>query len=315
MVAVQLAETARLAPQVVPEIAKSAALAPLSATLLMVMDDPGPFDNVTVCAGLLAPSDVAANERLVGDAEALAGVTPPMPDSATTWGLPEAESAKFRLAVRVPAAVGLNTSVAEQLEPTDKLVPQVVPETTKSVAFAPVTVTPLMVIGEELPFVSMTDWDTALAPTAVLANPIVDGAAVTTPLMPRPESAIVWGLLPSESLKLRVAVRVPVAVGPNKMFAVQLVPGARVAPQVLLNTVKSGELAPLNVRPLMVMVLDPGFVSVTTFCPPLFPTTTEAQLRLAGDEVAARAGVTPKCAHAVKNPSIPTHIRLNRTAC
>jgi len=115
-------------------------------------------------------------------------------------------------------------------------------------------------------------------------------------------------------MKLRVAVRVPLAVGPNTIFAVQLAPGARVAPQVLLNTAKSEALAPLRVMLLILMVLAPGFVSVATFCPPLLPSTTEAQLRLAGEEVAARAGVTPKCAQAVMNPSIEIQAALDRTA-
>jgi len=114
-------------------------------------------------------------------------------------------------------------------------------------------------------------------------------------------------------MKLRVAVRVPLAVGPNTIFAVQLAPDARVAPQVLLNKVKSDELAPLKVMLLMLMELAPGFVRVTTFCPPLLPSTTADQLRLAGYEVAARAGVTPRCAQAVMSPSIEIQIALDRT--
>src|SRR5215472_17384493 len=156
MLAVQLVETARLAPHVVLEILKSAALVPVMATLLMVMEEPGPFDSVTDCAALPVPTCVAANERLAGDADALAGIAPPVPERVTIWGLFVAESAKFRLAVRVPAAVGLKTSVAEQLAPTDKVSPQVVADATKSVAFAPVTVAPPRVIGEELPLDRVT---------------------------------------------------------------------------------------------------------------------------------------------------------------
>ena|SRR5215472_5469728 len=105
MLAAQLVETARLVPQVVLEILKSAALTPAMATLLMVMEEPGPFDSVTDCDALPVPTDVAAKERLAGDADALAGVAP-VPDRVTTWGLFVAESTKLRLAVRVPAAVG-----------------------------------------------------------------------------------------------------------------------------------------------------------------------------------------------------------------
>jgi hypothetical protein len=35
------------------------------------------------------------------------------------------------------------------------------------------------------------------------------------------------------------------------------------------------------------MAAEPGFVSVTTFCPPLDPITTAAQVTLAGETVAA----------------------------
>jgi hypothetical protein len=234
MVAVQVAEIAMLLPQVVLDSTKSEALLPETAMLLMVMGAAGPFDSVTICAALLAPTAVPEKERLVGDADAVAGVTPPIPESATACGLLVAESVKVRLAARVPAALGLNTRVAAQLAFTERLAPHVLPETTKSDALAPVTATLLMVMGEVLPLVSVTVCGEELDPTAVLANAMLDGLAATTPLVPRPDSATVCGLLVSESLKLRIAVRAPVAVGPKTMFAVQLAPAASVAPQVLL---------------------------------------------------------------------------------
>jgi hypothetical protein len=289
MLALHVAERPRVPPQLVVEIRKSAALAPLTVTLLIVIDEPGPFDNVTDCAGLLVPGCVPVNERLAGEADAVAGVTPPTPDSATTCGLPEAASVKFRFAAREPDALGLNTSVAEQLPPTERLAPQVVPETTKSDAFVPVTAIPLMLSAEVLPFDSVTACDAALDPTFVLPNATVKGLAATTPLVPKPDRATVCGLLLSESMKFSVAVLVPVAVGPKRTLAVQLTPDASVAPQVLLNTVKSPGLAPVNPRLLILIVAVPAFVSVTTFCPPLLPTTTAAQLTVAGDTVAATA--------------------------
>jgi hypothetical protein len=100
---------------------------------------------------------VPGNERLVGDVDAVAGAEPPTPESATVCGLPDAESVKVRFAVRVPVAPGLNTRVAEQLPPTDKLAEHVVPVTTKSEAFAPVTATPLILSREVLPFDRVAD--------------------------------------------------------------------------------------------------------------------------------------------------------------
>lgn len=310
--AMQVPEIARLVPQVVLEIAKSDAFGPVTAMLVILMDAPGPFDNVTDCAGLLVPTNVEENERLAGDADAVAGVVPPTPESATICGLPGAESVKFRLAVRVPEALGLNTSVAEQLAPTERLAPHVLPDTTKSNGLVPVTATPLIVMGDVFPLFSVTDWDAALVPTAVLPKVIDAGLAATTPLVPSPERAIVCGLSPSESWKLRMAVRVPVAVGPNTMFAVQLAPCARVVPQVLLNTVKSPGLAPVKLMLLILMVVRLVFVSVTTFCPLLVPTTTAAQLRLAGDTLAAIASFAPTSADSPSKTSFAVFNFLRR---
>ena len=55
------------------------------------------------------------------------------------------------------------------------------------------------------------------------------------PAVPVPESATVWGLLVAESLKFKVAVRVPVAVGEKTIVAVQAAEAARLVPHVLLE--------------------------------------------------------------------------------
>ena len=52
------------------------------------------------------PTDVAAKERLAGEAVAVVEGTTATPESATTCGLFVAESTKVRLAVRVPDAPG-----------------------------------------------------------------------------------------------------------------------------------------------------------------------------------------------------------------
>jgi hypothetical protein len=278
-----------LAPHVVPDSTKSDALAPVTAMLLMVRGAPGPFDSVTVWGALVLPIEAPGKLRLAGETDAVAGVTPPTPESATVCGLLAAESVKVRVAVRVPAAVGLKTRVAVQLAFTERLAPQVVPETTKSDALAPVTATLLIVMGEVFPFESVTACEAEPDPTAVLANARLEGLAATTPLVPRPLRATVCGLLESESLKLRIAVRVPVPVGPKTMFAVQLAPAASVAPQVLLKTVKSARLPPLILMPLILMAAALELVSVATFWPPLLPMATAAHDKLPGEVVAAFA--------------------------
>lgn len=124
-------------------------------------------------------------------------------------------------------------------------------------------------------------------PTSALPKARLDGLAATTPVVPRPEMDTVCGLLVSESAKFNVAVRVPVAVGPKTMFAVQFAPAVRVAPQVLLKTEKSAGFAPVNVMLPMLISNALVFVSVTVFWPPLDPTATAAQVTLEGEVVAA----------------------------
>lgn len=52
------------------------------------------------------------------------------------------------------------------------------------------------------------------------------------PPVPMPETATCCGLLPAPSVKLRVAVRDPEAVGLNRMVTVQLADAAKVDAQV-----------------------------------------------------------------------------------
>ena len=168
------------------------------------------------------------------------------------------------MAVRVPGALGWKTIVAVQAPEAGRLLPQVVLLTAKSVALAPPVAMLPMVIDVVSPLVSVTDWLALLEPTVVPGNVRLVGLAATPPL-PRPVRATVCGLLPSESLKLNVAVREPGAVGPNSRFTVQLADAARLAPQVLLNIEKSPGLAPENVKLVMVSGLAFPLVSVTTF--------------------------------------------------
>ena len=99
------------------------------------------------------------------------------------------------------------------------------------------------------------------------------------------------------SVKRSVALRAPVTVGAKRMLAVQLAAAARLVPQVLLNITKSPGLVPVRAMLLMVIAVVPLFVRVTTFCAPLPPTTTDAQLRLVGETVAAARQLIPGKAH------------------
>ena len=77
--------------------------------------------SVTIWAGLVAPMPTAPKFRLEG--ESLAVV--PIPVRLTFCGLPAALSVTLSIAVRVPDAVGLNSTLMLQLAPAASELPQV----------------------------------------------------------------------------------------------------------------------------------------------------------------------------------------------
>jgi hypothetical protein len=198
-------------------------------------------------------------------------------------------SVNVSAAVRVPDTLGENAMLAVQLAEATRLVPQVLLEIEKSPAFVPEIATLLMVIEVERLLVSVADCVALAAPTVVLEKVKLVGLLETLPLglVPKPVSVMVCGLLPSESLKFSVALRLPVVVGTKDMFAVQLAEAAREEPQVLLYILKSPGFAPVSVTLEIVIAAAFPLVSVTTFWPPALPTATETQLRVLGETVAA----------------------------
>lgn len=129
----------------------------------------------------------------VGFNGAIVNAPAPVPESAINCGLPAPESVKFSVAVRVPAAVGLNTTAAVQLVDAARLVPHVLLAMLKSPAFVPEIAIPLIVMDVVKPFDSVPACDALATPTAVLAKERVAGLAVTLPEapVPSPESATV----------------------------------------------------------------------------------------------------------------------------
>jgi hypothetical protein len=169
ILAVQLAEAARLVPHVLLEMVKAATLVPEMATLLMVIAALVPLLSVTACGELVDPTAVLVNETPAG-----AAVTLPVeeeelvPDKATVCGLFVPVSAKLSVAVRAPAAVGLNTMVAVQLADAARLVPHVLLEMVKSAAFVPEIVTELIVFAVVVPFFKVAVCAALLAPTTTV---------------------------------------------------------------------------------------------------------------------------------------------------
>jgi hypothetical protein len=202
-------------------------------TLVMVIEDVPPFLREAVWAAAVEPTLIDPKASDVGLTVTVPGTTP-VPDSATDCGLLLAESVKRSVAVRVPAALGLNTILAVQLPEAARLVPHVLLEIVKSAAFVPEIATLLIVIDVVSLLLKVTDCPTLLEPTVTAANVRLVGLAETLAegAVPFPDSATVW--VPAESLKFNVAVRAPVVVGAKAILAVQLAAAASVAPQVLL---------------------------------------------------------------------------------
>ena len=163
----------------------------------------------------------------------------PVPDKATVSGVEELLLVMLQFAESAPEAVGLKVMLAVQLAEAARVDPQLVEETVKSLAFVPET--PALLRLTELVVLLVTVMVCALLaePFATVPKFKVAGETVTlpdVPLAPSPVSETCCGLLVALSVKFRVAVRVPEAVGLKTMLAVQLAEAARVEPQVVEAT-------------------------------------------------------------------------------
>ena len=281
---VQLPEPARVAPQVFDEMAKSPALVPEMAMLVILIDAVPPLANVTVCGELVELTLVAANVRLEGVTDAFAALLVPVPDNATVCGLFPAESVKVSVAVRVPAAAGVNVALTVQVPEPARVVPQVFAEIAKSPALVP-EMAMLVILMEAVPALArVTDCGELVELTLVAAKVRLEGVtdAFAVLLVPVPDNATVCGLFPAESVKVSVAVRVPAAVGVNVTLTVQFPEPARAVPQVFAEMAKSPALAPERAMLAILIEAVPPLANVTDCGEVVAPTAVFAKERLAG---------------------------------
>jgi hypothetical protein len=302
--AVQLDDAANEEPHVLLLIRKSPGFVPDIAMLLRVIELVPPFVSVTAFAAPLLPTATDTQFRLAGETEALPEPVAPVPDSATACGLLLALSVKFSVALLAPVAPGLKVTETVQFDEAARLLPQVLLEIEKSPAFVPEIAMLLIVIDEASPFDKVADFAALVEPVVMLPNPIDVGLTDTVPLVevPRPVSATVCELPLPESLKFKVALREPAAIGPKVIFTMQLEDAASDAPQVLLNILKSPGFEPVIVMLLIVIAAVLLLERVTTFCAPVLPNATEAQLTVVGDGVTAARQSTPLSAHRAITP-------------
>src|SRR6266481_214318 len=101
--------------------------------------------------------------------------------------------------------------------------------------------------------------------------------------VPIPFKATTCGLVGASSVKVKLPVRVPFAVGLKVTLTAQLAPTDTVAPQVFLEIAKS----PLAVMLAIFSVAVPVLVRVTLFALLVTPMTVLGKLSEVGDSVTA----------------------------
>ncbi len=141
------------------------------------------------------------------------------------------------VAVREPAAPGVNVTGMVQVPAAGMLPAQVFPGSLKSVAFVPEKVTDA-IFNAALPLlVSVIVCAAAVVPTLILAKVSEAGEseAADTGTKPVPVSAMVWGLSAALSVSVMVAVCGPDAVGVKVAEMVQVEFAGRVFGQVLVK--------------------------------------------------------------------------------
>jgi hypothetical protein len=158
----------------------------------------------------------------------------PVPVKLADCGLPGAVSVTARLAVRDPAAFGVKVTLAVQLPPAGKELPQLF-VCVKSELSAPVTPILLMLMDAFPVFTSTRVTGVLLVPTACGAKFARPGYGVRKgPFTPLPLSGMARGLILVLSVTVMAPDSRPLAVGEKVTFTAQWAPGTRLAPQSLV---------------------------------------------------------------------------------
>jgi len=118
----------------------------------------------------------------------------------------------FKVATRLPLAVGLNVTLIVQLAPAASVDLQVVADWAKSWAFVPLNVFPDMVNAVGSWFFTVTTLAGLVVPTFCEAKVSLEGVTVTGAI-PVPVKLTLWGLLVAESVIMSVALFAPVVTG------------------------------------------------------------------------------------------------------
>lgn len=294
--AVQLAEAARLPPQLPPVMAKSPPLGPDIAPVPRVTAPDVPFLMVMVCEVLVAPSLTVPNGKVVGDA-VTAPPLAPVPESPTVRGVGLLLEVMLHPALSADVVVGANVTNAVQLADAARLEPQVVDAMAKSAMFAPVMLSVLRVTELAVEFVTVMVCELLVWPSVTVPKDNPAGEAVTAPaLAPVPERLTVSGVGLLLVVMLNTALSADVVVGVNFTKAAQLADAARLAPQFVDEIAKSAMLVPVMLSALRVIELAVELVTVMVCGPLVVPSLTVPKDNAAGRALAMPPVPSPESA-------------------
>jgi hypothetical protein len=170
-------------------------------------------------------------------------------------------SVMFKVAVRLPEAVGVNVTLIVQLLLAASELPHVV-VSAKSPGLVPINAMPLMLKAAFPVLFSVTVWAALVVARFWLLKVRLVGVTPTIGPTPVPVRLTVCGLPLTLSAMLTEAVRLPTATGVNVTLIVQVPPAATELPHVLV-TGKSPGSVPVVPRLVIAKLAFPVLVRVT----------------------------------------------------
>jgi hypothetical protein len=285
----QLAPAASVLPHVFAEIAKLVAFVPVSVIPLISSGVVAVFFSTVLSAAAVVPFAMLPKASAVG-VSVTAPEAPPVPASATVCGDPATSSATLISAPYVATAAGLNVTPIVHVPPAATCPEHVFDAIAKFPAFAPVSETPLMLIGTPPVLVSTVGCVAEVVPTSVPVNVSDAGANETAPgAAPVPLNPTVCGVPAALSATLIDALSGATDPGLNVNEIEQLAPAATVLPHVFAVIAKLDVFAPVSVTPEIVSVDPPLLVSIVDFAAAVDPLATVPNDSVVGENVTAAA--------------------------
>jgi hypothetical protein len=211
---------------------------------------------------LVVPEVVAGKviEVALNDTVGMGAVAVPL--SATVCDPPAALSLTVSWAEELPAAFDVKVTATAQAAPGASVAPHVL-VSVKLPGLVPVIAMPLMLTALVPVSVSVTVWALLTLPAVsegkVIEDALNDTVGIVAVAVPLNATDCVFPT--ALSLTTSRAVELPAVLDRKVTVMVQVAPGARVAPQVLVS-VKLLELVPVIAMLLMPTTFVPAFVSV-----------------------------------------------------